>query len=190
MNRIASRFLSREIRTTPTEGHRTMSTGNIPMRFTKKPVTIEAIFYNGTAERATAIIDWILASGGTATYHCALGEHDDVRDCREAEHIVKIHTLEGDMDAPPGWWVIRGLQGEFYPCRTDIFADSYEPENVRPDKAEIYRSGGKWRYRIIAPNGRIVDAPAGQTYTTAFGAKRAARRGRPGIRVVTLRTVR
>lgn len=58
------------------------------------------------------------------------------------------------------------------------------------DKAEIYKSGGRWRYRIIAPNGRIVDAPAGQTYTTAFGAKRAARRGRPGIKVATLRTVR
>lgn len=38
-----------------------------------------------------------------------------------------ISTLEGRMEAWPGDWVIKGLQGEFYPCKPAIFAASYEP---------------------------------------------------------------
>jgi hypothetical protein len=40
---------------------------------------------------------------------------------------VAIHTLEGTMLARPGDWVIRGVAGELYPCRPDIFAQTYEP---------------------------------------------------------------
>lgn len=39
---------------------------------------------------------------------------------------VLIKTLEGTMEARPGWWVIRGLAGEFYPCSDEIFEQSYE----------------------------------------------------------------
>ena len=37
-----------------------------------------------------------------------------------------IHTLEGDMIASPGDWIITGINGEKYPCMPDIFEDSYE----------------------------------------------------------------
>lgn len=38
-----------------------------------------------------------------------------------------IKTLEGEMRADPGDWIIRGVKGELYPCKPDIFADSYDP---------------------------------------------------------------
>lgn len=38
-----------------------------------------------------------------------------------------IHTLEGDMHLSPGDWLIQGVQGEFYPCKPDIFEATYEP---------------------------------------------------------------
>lgn len=39
---------------------------------------------------------------------------------------VIIATLEGAMHASPGDWIIRGVQGEFYPCKPDIFEQTYE----------------------------------------------------------------
>ncbi len=38
-----------------------------------------------------------------------------------------IHTLEGDMKASPGDWIITGVKGERYPCKPDVFEASYEP---------------------------------------------------------------
>ncbi len=43
-----------------------------------------------------------------------------------AESLV-ILTLEGEMQASPGDWIIKGVKGEFYPCKPDIFAATYEP---------------------------------------------------------------
>jgi hypothetical protein len=43
-----------------------------------------------------------------------------------ADHTIIIHTLEGDMRADPGDWIIRGVKGEFYPCKPDIFEQTYE----------------------------------------------------------------
>lgn len=40
---------------------------------------------------------------------------------------LHIETLEGRMTAQPGDWIIRGVQGEFYPCKPDIFEQTYEP---------------------------------------------------------------
>ena len=40
---------------------------------------------------------------------------------------VIISTLEGDMRAPEGSWIIRGPLGEFYPCRGEVFEETYEP---------------------------------------------------------------
>ena len=55
------------------------------------------------------------------------------------------------------------------------------------DRAEVYRDvAGRYRYRIVARNGRVVDS-ATQGYTTRYGAKRAARRGRKGIAVKQVR---
>jgi len=40
---------------------------------------------------------------------------------------VYIETLEGRMMATPGDWIIKGVNGEFYPCKPDIFEATYEP---------------------------------------------------------------
>lgn len=40
--------------------------------------------------------------------------------------VIEIQTLEGTMLAVPGDWIIKGVKGEFYPCKPDIFAATYE----------------------------------------------------------------
>ncbi|MDZ7918112.1 MAG: hypothetical protein U5O16_40930 [Rhodococcus sp. (in: high G+C Gram-positive bacteria)] len=93
--------------------------------FRKKPVEIEAVQWDGTAEGATPIIDWILSHGGTATYECSSPKRCIQFD-GDAPHFVVIRTLEGTMRATLSDWIIRGVQGEFYPCKPDIFAQTYE----------------------------------------------------------------
>ena len=93
-----------------------------PQKYRKKPVTVEAMYHNGTEARAYEIIEWIDANfrpHGSAVF-------DTLDDS------IVIKTLEGNMSAGPGWWVIRGVEGEFYPCRGDIFTATYEPaEDLR-----------------------------------------------------------
>lgn len=91
-------------------------------RYRKKPVVIEAVQWDGTAAGAVPIINWILEHGGSATYHCD-GEPPA---CEHERHVIRIHTLEGDMDAVADDWIIEGVQGEHYPCKPDIFAETYE----------------------------------------------------------------
>lgn len=40
---------------------------------------------------------------------------------------ISIPTLEGEMIAPVGWWVIKGVEGEFYGCKPTVFDQTYEP---------------------------------------------------------------
>lgn len=92
--------------------------------FRKKPVVIQAMQWDGTAECASQIIDFVLTGESTATYKCV-----DVDACATggtSAHVLSISTLEGDMEAGSGWWIIRGVAGEFYPCRPDIFEATYE----------------------------------------------------------------
>ena len=92
------------------------------MKFRKKPVVIEAFQWDGTGEAATPIINWILTNDATARFTCP-----SPGGCVEdAKHTIDIDTLEGTMSATEGDWIIRGVQGEFYPCKPDIFAATYE----------------------------------------------------------------
>lgn len=86
--------------------------------YRKKPVEIQAVQWDGTYHGATPIIDWVLSHGGTARYVCD-------ENCTLA-HYIAIDTLEGRMVAGEGDWIIRGVAGEFYPCKPDIFAVTYE----------------------------------------------------------------
>ena len=92
-----------------------------PQRFTKRPVTIEAIQWDGTQSGATPIIDWILDHDHSADYW-APGEWDHETNAA----YINITTLEGNMIAQPGDWIIRGVQGECYPCKDAIFRETYE----------------------------------------------------------------
>ena len=80
-------------------------------RYRKKPVGVEAVQFNGTEQ---SVID-IMALGGT--------RHIDV-DCGGKE--FRIHTLEGVMTASLNDWIIKGVKGECYPCKPDIFDKTYE----------------------------------------------------------------
>lgn len=81
-------------------------------KYQKKSVIIEAELWDGTAEGAGPIIDWILTG-----QYCA----------RWDESGIYIDTLEGTMHVSPGDYVIKGVEGEFYPCKPDIFKKTYQP---------------------------------------------------------------
>lgn len=87
------------------------------MRFRKKPVEIEAMGPL-TPDNRDSIATWC---NGKAEEKKLPGPG------RGVTQGVLIHTLEGDMSAAYGDWIIRGVQGEFYPCKPDIFAATYEP---------------------------------------------------------------
>lgn len=80
--------------------------------YVKKPVMIEAEQWDGTAEDATRIIDWVLGDDGTARY-------------RSEGPYIAVDTLEGTMAAMPEDFIIKGVKGEFYPCKPDIFKATY-----------------------------------------------------------------
>ena len=85
------------------------------MYYRKKPIIIQAMQHDGTPERANEIRVW---SGGKLEDHWVNGRGD--------ETAFNIKTLEGTMKASKGDWIIKGVQGEFYPCKPDIFEATYE----------------------------------------------------------------
>lgn len=97
-----------------------------PIQLRKKPVQVEAMPFDGSPRAATTIIDWILANGGTATLSCKAGNGEPCPGDLPSGHTIAIQTLEGTMHADAGWWVIRGVEGEFYPCKQSVVESSYE----------------------------------------------------------------
>ena len=79
------------------------------MKFVKKPIPIDAVQWTGYNfdEIAKFIKD----------------NHPVITDTNN----LLISTLEGEMKASIGSWIIRGPKGEYYPCRGDIFEETYEP---------------------------------------------------------------
>ena len=78
--------------------------------YVKKPVVIEA--KQITRESIFAVSQW------------CNGELVEIND--STEPAIKIHTLEGDHLGRLGDYVIKGIKGEFYPCKSDIFEETYE----------------------------------------------------------------
>ena len=79
------------------------------MKYRKKPVVIEAWQWDGSTDLARAP-EWLVEK----VPHWS-------------PKSIMIPTLEGNMSARPGDWIIRGVKGEVYPCHPDIFAATYEP---------------------------------------------------------------
>jgi hypothetical protein len=92
---------------------------NSPQQFQKKPVVIAAMQWDGTAESAEAVTDWVAEYRGT--FVLDLG----VVDGTGVPKLV-LTTLEGALGVSPGDYVIRGVKNEFYPCKPDIFEMTYE----------------------------------------------------------------
>lgn len=82
--------------------------------YTKKPVTIKAIEWDGSNETYAIICEAMLSDG-----HLNMPSIDNVQD-------LKIQTLEGEMTADVGDFIIRGIKAEYYPCKPDIFWASYD----------------------------------------------------------------
>lgn len=82
-------------------------------RFRKLPVTIEAIRFVG--DNLAEIAEFT-------------GYELDINDGDYHETLI-IETLEGDMSAQVGDWIIKGVKGELYPCKPDIFDVTYEPDD-------------------------------------------------------------
>ena len=97
-------------------------------RYRKKPVVIEAVQWDGTGPGAIPILDWLSREGCRNARWCAEETHvpGPGRGITTITDRIEIPTLEGVMIASPGDWIIRVVQGEFYPCRNDIFQKTYE----------------------------------------------------------------
>lgn len=107
------------------------------MQFRKKPVQIEAQQLVGSASDTMQVAEWVTSNGypwllGNALKPSGLAPEDGKPgdpgvyiDPDTGELIIR--TLEGDMRASYGDWIIRGVKGEFYPCKPDIFEATYEP---------------------------------------------------------------
>lgn len=89
---------------------------NAARSFRKKPAEIEAMQFDGSIESANHVLAWIGGYGAEALR----------ARWTEPKAGIVIKTLEGDMLAAPGDYVIRGVQGEFYPCKPDIFEATYD----------------------------------------------------------------
>lgn len=82
--------------------------------YRKKPVIIEAIEFSN-------FYSFVTMSGVWGESFDRIAEHSVI----EGEHLI-IRTLEGDRMANLGDFIIKGVQGEFYPCKPDIFEATYE----------------------------------------------------------------
>lgn len=105
-------------------------------RYRKKPVVIDAVQFDGTPESGNAIRVWAEQAGAEAEYHPFLADRfkgDPKAYVAHPDPYMRIVTLEGVMAASVGDWVIKGVAGEFYPCKPDIFAATYEVV-VDPDE--------------------------------------------------------
>ena len=85
------------------------------MKYRKKPVIIEAYKFTGHGKNVDFIEKWSEGS-------CYIRGTKLPPEHRELE----ISTLEGTMRAKVGDYIIKGIQGEFYPCKPDIFELTYE----------------------------------------------------------------
>ncbi len=94
--------------------------------FIKRPVEVEARCL--TPETQNDILLWVNAGGNSTMERTArpLSVMDDDGCYHQSTSAILIETLEGEMKAVAGNWIIRGVQGEFYPCRADIFEATYE----------------------------------------------------------------
>jgi len=102
------------------------------MKYRKKPVVIEARQLTGTAGHMYAVYQWVegLTQGSYDTNDPTAPTPASGVSIDAGTGFMVIATLEGEMQAKPGDWIIRGVQGEFYPCKPDIFAATYEPADV------------------------------------------------------------
>ena len=80
-------------------------------KYVKKPIEVEAVQFDG--ENWNELFEFT-------------GNDTEKTSRNFLDKEFRIHTLEGTMLAYPGDYIIKGIKGEFYPCKSDIFEESYE----------------------------------------------------------------
>lgn len=90
-------------------------------KFRKRPVEIEAVLFDGSEESLNQVLKFTLKK-----YFLDTNPFNGVTS-------LFLETLEGNMHVSPGDWVIKGVEGEFYPCKPGIFEKTYDlVEPLRP----------------------------------------------------------
>ena len=86
-------------------------------KYRKKPIVIEAIQWTG--DNLFDVAAWMndIPNSGWKVVHYEEGK---------AVYRIEISTLEGTMTAGKGDYIIKGIKGELYPCKADIFEASYD----------------------------------------------------------------
>lgn len=95
------------------------------MKYRKKPVVIEAFQWTGGPDQ-TEDPEWMIDAirNGTAFIHSS--------STGQNHFDMHIETLEGTMTANPYDYIIKGVKGELYPCKPDIFEATYEAVEIQP----------------------------------------------------------
>lgn len=86
--------------------------------FKKKPVVVQAFKWTGGPDQ-TEDPEWIVEAIN-AQYVWFVEDEN-------GQTVMRIETLEGAITAQPGDYIIKGVKGELYPCKPDIFELTYEP---------------------------------------------------------------
>lgn len=84
-------------------------------KYRKRPVEVDAIQFDGTVDTAEAM----QSLGYVSDWYFLFGNLDD-------PVVLVIDTLEGQMEARESDWIVRGVKGEYYPVKADIFQMTYE----------------------------------------------------------------
>ena len=98
------------------------------MKYRKKPVVIEAIQWNGN--NLKEVMEFICSE---FSYEENTDYVTNKFNYRKVTKKLSINTLEGKMEVSEGDYIIKGIKGEFYPCKPDIFINTYDEveENER-----------------------------------------------------------
>ena len=137
-------------------------------QYRKKPVVIEAIQFNG--KNAEEIEQW-------SNNNVKAGP---VSEDTLTKAYLEIETLEGTMTAQPNDYIIKGVNGEFYPCKPDIFEKTYdsevttfeerlikEQEELNDKLVKLYEFGSTEKFKEIDPVHKqllVIQSGAMMTY--------------------------
>lgn len=103
--------------------------GTKPKIYRKLPVNIEAVQFPAGGMGQAEVARWVRDNGGDARLYDGNVRQLETPTVDGSYYLwvsMSIKTLEGTMHAHPGDYIIKGVEGEFYPCRPDIFQKTYE----------------------------------------------------------------
>ena len=133
-------------------------------QYRKKPVTIEAVQFDGL--NPTEIKDFVGENCEVEIYN---------NEVTPPIARIVIHTLEGDMEVSKGDYVIKGVKGEFYPCKPDIFEQTYESvenqDSLTLKEAAEEFAEGEWDGAAVDTDGNPLYAQDEIEYAFKAGAK-------------------